>query len=98
MTVPRSREKSIQAFPPIFLQSCETKSGPESLGSRLGGSGVAGEGRVVGVPKFHSLGKCTIISTQIGCAMLLPACVLYLFILRESFKLCNVRTGKTQAQ
>ena len=30
-----SREKSVQAFPPIFLQSCETKSGTESLGSRL---------------------------------------------------------------
>ena len=24
-----------------------------------GDSGVAGEGRVVGVPKLHSLGKCT---------------------------------------
>ena len=24
-----------------------------------GGGGVAGEGRVVGVPKFHSWGKCT---------------------------------------
>ena len=24
-----------------------------------GNSGVAGEGRVVGVPKFHSWGKCT---------------------------------------
>ena len=32
----RSREKSFQALPPIFLQSCETKSGTESLGSRLG--------------------------------------------------------------
>ena len=30
-----SREKSVQAFPPIFLQSRETKSGTESLGSRL---------------------------------------------------------------
>ena len=30
-----SREKSFQALPPIFLQSCETKSGTESLGSRL---------------------------------------------------------------
>ena len=30
-----SREKSVQAFPPIFLQSCETQSGTESLGSRL---------------------------------------------------------------
>ena len=31
----RSREKSLQAFPPIFLQSSETKSRTESLGSRL---------------------------------------------------------------
>ena len=30
-----SRAKSFQALPPIFLQSCETKSGTESLGSRL---------------------------------------------------------------
>ena len=41
------------------LRSCETKSGTESLGSRLGDGSVAGEGRVVGVPKFHSWGKCT---------------------------------------
>ena len=31
-----------------------------------GGSGVAGEGRVVGVPKFHSWGKCTMPSTNIN--------------------------------
>ena len=30
-----------------------------------GGSGVAGQGRVVGVPKFHSRGKCTIPLTNI---------------------------------
>ena len=30
-----------------------------------GDSGVAGEGRVVGVPKFHSWGKCTMILTNI---------------------------------
>ena len=30
-----SREKSSQALPPIFLQSCETKSRTESLGTRL---------------------------------------------------------------
>ena len=30
-----SSVKSSQALPPIFLQSCETKSGMESLGSRL---------------------------------------------------------------
>ena len=29
-----------------------------------GDSGVAGEGRVVDVPKFHSSGKCTVILTN----------------------------------
>ena len=44
-------------------------------------SGVAGEGRVVGVPKFHSWGKCTMprISTQIGCPTL-PLASINLFI------------------
>ena len=41
-----------------------------------GDSGVAGEGRVVGVPKFHSWGKCTMISNQIGYPTLPLACVL----------------------
>ena len=31
-----------------------------------GDSGVAGEGRVVGVPKFHSWGKCTMSLTNIN--------------------------------
>ena len=31
-----------------------------------GNSGVAGEGRVVGVPKFHSWGKCTMTLTNIS--------------------------------
>ena len=31
-----------------------------------GDSGVAGEGRVVGIPKFYSLGKCTIPLTNIN--------------------------------
>ena len=31
-----------------------------------GESGVAGEGRVVGVRKFHSWGKCTIALTNIN--------------------------------
>ena len=30
-----------------------------------GEGGVAGEGRVVGIPKFHSWGKCTIPLTNI---------------------------------
>ena len=31
-----------------------------------GESGVVGEGRVVGVPKFHSWGKCTMPLTNIN--------------------------------
>ena len=31
-----------------------------------GDSGVAGEGRVVGLPKFHSWGKCTMPLTNIN--------------------------------
>ena len=41
-----------------------------------GDGGIAGEGRVVGVPKFHSWGKCTMPLTQIGCPTLPVACVL----------------------
>ena len=48
-----------------------------------GESGIAGEGRVVGVPKFHSWDKCTmgLISTQIECATLPLACVLTYILL-----------------
>ena len=31
-----------------------------------GDSGVAGEGRVVGIPKFRSSGKCTMLLTNIN--------------------------------
>ena len=31
-----------------------------------GEGGVAGEGRFVGVPKFHSWGKCTMVLTNIN--------------------------------
>ena len=31
-----------------------------------GDGGVAGEGRVVGIPKFHSRGKCTMTLTNIN--------------------------------
>ena len=31
-----------------------------------GDGGVAGEGRVVGIPKFHSWGKCTVPLTNIN--------------------------------
>ena len=54
-----------------------------------GDRGVAGEGRVVGVPKFYSWGKYTMPLTQIGCPMLPLACLL--FILCGSFHIlgCN---------
>ena len=58
-------------------------------------SGVAGEGRVVGIPKFHSWGKCTMPLANINsdwmsnassglCIILV---ILYYIILRGSFKL-----------
>ena len=56
-------------------------------------SGVAGEGRVVGIPKFHSWGKFTMPLTNINSDWMSNAssglCIIYiiLFILRGSFKL-----------
>ena len=54
--------------------------------------GVAGEGqRVVGLPKFHSWGKCTMPLTNINSDWMSNASsglrIIYLFILRGSFKL-----------
>ena len=50
-----------------------------------GDGGVAGEERVVGIPKFHSWGKCTIPLTNINsdwiCPTLPLACVLYWVII-----------------
>ena len=47
-------------------------------------SGVAGEGRVVGIPKFHSWGKCTMPLTNINSDWMSNAssglCIIYLFI------------------
>ena len=52
--------------------------------------GVAGEGRVVGIPKFHSWGKCTVILTNINSDWMSKAssglCII-LYYLRGSFKL-----------
>ena len=45
-----------------------------------GDGGVAGEGRVVGVPKFHSWGKCNMILTNIKSDWMSKAssaCVIY---------------------
>ena len=59
-----------------------------------GDSGVAGEGRVVGVPKFHSWGKCTMPLTNINSDWIFNASsglyiilVSYISYLRGSFKL-----------
>ena len=56
-----------------------------------GDGGVAGEGRIVGVPKFHSWGKCTMPLMNINSDWMPNAssglCILYFFILRRSFKL-----------
>ena len=52
--------------------------------------GVAGEGTVVGVPKFHSWGKCPMPLTNINSDWMSNAslaCELYYIILRGSFKL-----------
>ena len=44
-----------------------------------GEGGVADEGRVFGVPKFHSCGKCSIPLTNIDSDWMLPlACVLFI--------------------
>ena len=58
-----------------------------------GDSGVAGEGRVVGIPKFHSWGRCTIPLTNINSDWMSNAisglCInlIILYYLRGSFKL-----------
>ena len=57
-----------------------------------GDSGVAGEGRVVGIPKFHSWGKCTMPLTNINSDWMSNAlsglCInIILFKIRGSFKL-----------
>ena len=56
-----------------------------------GDSGVAGEGRVVGIPKFHSWGKCTMPMTNINSDQMSNASsglsIILLYYLRGSFKL-----------
>ena len=54
-----------------------------------GEGGAAGEGRVVGVPNFHSWGKCTM-PTQIGCQTLPLARVLTYLFMRVLFSLLGV--------
>ena len=56
-----------------------------------GDSGVAGEGRVFGIPKFYSWSKCTMPLRNINSDRMSNAssdlCILYYVILRGSFKL-----------
>ena len=58
-----------------------------------GDGGVAGEGRIVGVPKFHSWGKCTMPLTNINSDWMsnassgLRIILCYLYYIRGSFKL-----------
>ena len=52
-----------------------------------GDGGVAGEGRLVGIPKFHSWGKCTMPLTNINSDCMSNAssgCELIILILRGS--------------
>ena len=46
-----------------------------------GDSGVAGEGRVVGMPKFYSWGKCTMPLTNINASSGLCIILLYYIVL-----------------
>ena len=54
-----------------------------------GDSGVAGEGRVVGVPKFHSWGKCTTPLTNINSDWMSNAssglCIIYIVYITRVF-------------
>ena len=52
-----------------------------------GEGGVAGEGRVVGVPKFHSLGKCTMPLTNINSDWISSGLCINLFMLFMLFTL-----------
>ena len=52
-----------------------------------GDSGVAGEGRVVGIPKFHSWGKCTMPLANINSDWMSNAssglCIVLLYYIRR---------------
>ena len=50
-----------------------------------GDSGVAGEGRVVGVPKFHSWGKCTmpLRLRDMVCSLIFMKNITFLFFVQE---------------
>jgi len=61
-----------------------------------GEGGVAGGGRVVGVPKFHSRGKCTMPLANINSDWMSNAspglCIIYLYYAGPLFRIlgCNI--------
>ena len=63
-----------------------------------GDSGVAGEGRVVGVPKFHSWGKCTMPLTNITSDWMSNAssglCIILVVLYYISITVVQSYTGK----
>ena len=74
-----------------------------------GEGGVAGEGRVVALPKFHSWGKCTMPLTNINsdwmsnassglCIILGYIILVILNYLRGSILGCNVTSKRTTPQ
>ena len=65
-----------------------------------GDSGIAGEGRVAGIPKFHSWGKYTMPLTNVNSDWMSNAsaglCIIYLFIYLYyagplSILVCNIK-------
>ena len=77
---------------PLYIERVTSHSGKIASGVAVrGDSGVAGEGRVVGVPKFHSWGKCTMPLTNINSDLMSNAssglCNILIIYLRGSFKL-----------
>ena len=65
--VARSIQIAMLLYIHIYIECGRHIRGKITLwGTVRGESGVAGEGRVVGVPKFHSWGKCTLPVTNIN--------------------------------
>ena len=64
-----------------------------------GDSGVAGEGRVVGIPKFHSWGKFTMPLTNINSDWMSNAssglCIIYIIYLYYIFILYIEQSNRT---
>ena len=65
-----------------------------------GDSAVAGEGRVVAVPKFHSWGKCTVILTNIKSDWMSKAssglCIILYYIILYTSKVTTPQDAHKQ--